>query len=66
MSRSQGLIIVSHRLAELERCDRVIVLDEGRIVEDGAPRVLLADTASRFSAFVRVLETHTEEQSDDE
>jgi ABC-type multidrug transport system fused ATPase/permease subunit len=66
MSRSQGLIIVSHRLAELERCDRVIVLDEGRIVEDGAPRVLLADTASRFSAFIRVLETHTEEQSDDE
>jgi ATP-binding cassette subfamily B protein len=52
----QGLILVSHRLAELERCDRVIVLEGGEIVEDGDPRVLMKSDGSRFSAYLSALE----------
>ena len=58
LSSAAGLVLVSHRLAELYRCDRVIVLDQGRIVEDGSPVMLGADTDSRFSAFLRALEEH--------
>lgn len=34
------VLIVAHRLSQAERCDRVLVLDGGRIVEDGAPAAL--------------------------
>jgi ATP-binding cassette subfamily B tetracycline resistance protein len=55
---SQGLLLVSHRLAELERCDRVVVLDSGRIVEDGNPTRLASDPDSRFSGYLRAVEEH--------
>ncbi|HVA20615.1 MAG TPA: ABC transporter ATP-binding protein [Candidatus Micrarchaeia archaeon] len=41
LSRRTALII-AHRLTTVEIADRVIVLDRGRIVEDGRPRDLLA------------------------
>jgi ATP-binding cassette subfamily B protein len=42
-------IVVAHRLGTIARLDRVIVLADGKIVEDGAPAELLADRASRLS-----------------
>jgi subfamily B ATP-binding cassette protein HlyB/CyaB len=35
------VLIVAHRLSALAHCSRVVVLDEGRLVEDGSPRELL-------------------------
>jgi len=58
MEHGRGVLLVSHRLAELERCDRVIVLDNGTIVEDGCPKALACDESSRFSRFLRASETH--------
>ncbi|MDZ7748853.1 MAG: peptidase domain-containing ABC transporter [Halofilum sp. (in: g-proteobacteria)] len=36
------VFIVSHRLSMLRVCDRILVLDEGRLVEQGCPQELLA------------------------
>lgn len=36
-------LIIAHRLSTVEIADRVLVLDAGRIVEDGAPADLLGD-----------------------
>ena len=36
------VLIIAHRLSQAERCDRVLVLDGGRIVEDGSPAALRA------------------------
>jgi ABC-type multidrug transport system fused ATPase/permease subunit len=36
-----GLLVITHRLAGLDRFDEVLVLDSGRIVERGTPRELL-------------------------
>jgi ATP-binding cassette, subfamily C, bacterial CydCD len=36
------LLLITHRLAGLEEADRVLVLEEGRMVERGAPSELLA------------------------
>ncbi len=58
VAESKGLILVSHRLAELQRCDRVLVLEEGRIVEDGDPQTLAEDSSSRFFAFLKAAEAH--------
>lgn len=37
LGRERTLVIVTHRVSLAGRCDRVIVLDEGRIVQSGAP-----------------------------
>lgn len=42
-------VIIAHRLSTVEIADRVIVLEHGRIVEDGSPAELIATSGGRFS-----------------
>ena len=42
-------VIIAHRLSTVEIADRVLVLEHGRIVEDGAPADLIAGGDGRFS-----------------
>ena len=46
-------IVIAHRLATLERCDTICVLDHGRVVELGPRDELAADPSSRFGALLR-------------
>ena len=46
-------IVIAHRLATLDRCDRICVLDHGRVVELGSRAALAADSTSRFGALLR-------------
>jgi ATP-binding cassette, subfamily B, bacterial len=41
-------LIIAHRLSTVEIADRVLVMDAGRVVEDGAPADLIAGTG-RFA-----------------
>jgi len=45
-------IISAHRLTTVEIADRVIVVDDGRIVEDGSPADLIGGTG-RYAALHR-------------
>ena len=42
-------IIIAHRLSTVEIADRVLVMEHGRIVEDGSPQDLIAAGGGRFS-----------------
>jgi ABC-type multidrug transport system fused ATPase/permease subunit len=42
-------LIIAHRLSTVEIADRVLVLEHGRIVEDGAPQDLIEGGQGRFS-----------------
>nr|WP_245562403.1 ABC transporter ATP-binding protein [Nocardia araoensis] len=46
--RGRKAVIIAHRLSTVAIADRVLVLESGRIVEDGAPDALIAGTG-RFA-----------------
>jgi ATP-binding cassette subfamily B protein len=43
-------LVIAHRLATVERMDRILVFDRGRIVEDGAPSALMARKDGLYKA----------------
>ncbi|MGP8303793.1 NHLP bacteriocin export ABC transporter permease/ATPase subunit [Streptomyces inhibens] len=50
---SASRLVIAHRLSTVMDADRVIVMEDGRIVEQGAPAQLLADTGGRLHDLVR-------------
>lgn len=46
--RGRTAVIIAHRLSTVEIADRVLVMDQGRIVEDGTPAELVSG-AGRFA-----------------
>jgi ABC-type multidrug transport system fused ATPase/permease subunit len=51
LSASRTIILIAHRLRTVEACDRIIMLDQGRIVADG-PYTELLESSSQFRRFV--------------
>jgi len=46
--KGSTIIIISHRLDTVLHCDKVMVMDKGRIVEFDSPNRLLENTSSVF------------------
>jgi ATP-binding cassette, subfamily B, bacterial len=46
-------IVIAHRLATVERCDDILILEDGRVAEFGSREALAADASSRFAALLR-------------
>ena len=46
-------IVIAHRLATVQRCDRIVILEDGRIVEEGRRVTLAQDPSSRFTELLR-------------
>lgn len=46
-------VVIAHRLSTVLDADRVIVMSEGRVVQEGPPAELLADPAGRLHELVR-------------
>ena len=45
LTRTRTSLIIAHRLSTVERADRILVLDEGRLVESGSHAELLANSS---------------------
>lgn len=50
--RDATLLCVTHDVGETRNFERVLVIDGGRVVEDGSPAALARDTASRYRALL--------------
>jgi ABC-type multidrug transport system fused ATPase/permease subunit len=46
-------LVIAHRLSTVEIADRVLVLEHGRIVEDGPPEELIGRSGGRYAALHR-------------
>ncbi|MGW5737861.1 MULTISPECIES: NHLP bacteriocin export ABC transporter permease/ATPase subunit [Streptomyces] len=46
-------VVIAHRLSTVMDADRVVVMSEGRVVQQGPPGQLLADTGGRLHELVR-------------
>jgi ATP-binding cassette subfamily B protein len=46
-------VVIAHRLSTVQVADRVLVLDHGRIVEDGPPAELIGRAGGRYAALHR-------------
>ncbi|MEV5879012.1 NHLP bacteriocin export ABC transporter permease/ATPase subunit [Streptomyces sp. NPDC052101] len=46
-------VVIAHRLSTVLDADRVIVMEDGKVVQQGAPAQLLADTGGRLHELVR-------------
>jgi ATP-binding cassette subfamily B protein len=56
-------IVIAHRLSTVERADTIMILEDGRIVEEGRRPLLAADPASRFRRLLRIGLDATDEAS---
>ena len=50
LAADRTLLVIAHRLQTVEAADQIIVLDDGRIVEQGTHRDLL-EAEGRYAAF---------------
>ena len=55
-------IVIAHRLSTIRNCDRILVLDGGRIVEDGTYEELIGKEGVFASLVSRQRQGHTEEK----
>ncbi|XAR50466.1 Xenobiotic-transporting ATPase [Bertholletia excelsa] len=51
--RGMTVITIAHRISTVLKMDDILILDQGILVEQGNPQVLLQDEQSKFSSFVK-------------
>jgi ATP-binding cassette subfamily B protein len=60
--KGRTVIAIAHRLSTLDAFDRIVVLERGRIVEDGAPRRLLQTRGAYSRMYGRQLSIGAEQR----
>jgi ABC-type multidrug transport system fused ATPase/permease subunit len=56
------VVVIAHRLETVRRADRIAVLDQGRLVEQGPRERLAADPTSRYARLLRAAEGRTDDR----
>jgi len=62
LMQGRTVIAIAHRLSTLRNFDRIVVIKDGKVIENGAPKVLIA-TGGHFSRLLRKEETWLSSQA---
>ena len=54
LTKEKTVLLIAHRLSTVEHADRIIVLDSGRVIEQGSATELL----EKKGAYAHMLSTH--------
>ena len=52
--KGRTTIVIAHRLSTVVNADKIVVMEEGRVVEQGTHRALIADPAGLYARFHRL------------
>lgn len=52
-TKGRTVITIAHRISTVMNMDKILILDQGNLVEEGNPQILLQDEFSRFSSFAK-------------
>lgn len=55
-------IIIAHRLSTIKRCDRILVINRGRLVEDGSHHELMKSRGVYYKLYTRQLREEREKE----
>ena len=50
-SKGKTIILIAHRLNTIKNCDEILVLKEGKLVEQGTHKTLSNNTRSYYYSF---------------
>jgi len=53
IARGRTVVIIAHRLSTVRRCDRILTIERGRLVEDGSHDELIR-TGGRYASLHRL------------
>ena len=48
------VLVIAHRMRTVEAADKIVVLSEGRVIEEGSPAELLSNEDSMFRRMTRL------------
>lgn len=65
MSREKTTIFISHRLASTRFCDRIIFLEDGKILEEGSHEALMEKKGAYFTMYEAQSAYYQEESKDE-
>ena len=51
MAKGRTMIMIAHRLATVRRCDRIIVMDQGNVVEQGTHEMLMVSQGLYYNLY---------------
>ena len=52
--RGRTVLIIAHHLATIQRCDDIVILEDGRLVEAGERETLASDPTTRFHRLLQI------------